>query len=218
MSYSEIKNSLSVPKSTLSYWLKGLSLTKEQRQRLEAKRLEASKVGSQNKILKISEAIETVKSSSARNINKISKRELWLMGIVLYWRERFLLGSENDRKGVHFASSDPYLIKLFLKWLQDVGKLKDDEISFDLFLRKNREKSVDKIIKYWSQVTGFSKKNFSHIYFQKKNPKRKSSARRKVLKKSRFGFLRIRVKASSMLARQISGWVRGIKQYYWSEA
>ena len=77
-----------------------------------------------NKVGKITRAqlkeIAEIKKTSAKDIQEITKKELWLMGIVLYWRERLLSGNENDlRKGVKFSSSDPYLIKLFLKWLFD---------------------------------------------------------------------------------------------------
>jgi len=45
------------------------------------------------------------------------------MGIILYWRT----SKESDlRKGVHYTSSDPELIKLFLKWLFDIGGLEKE--------------------------------------------------------------------------------------------
>ncbi|MEK6884288.1 MAG: hypothetical protein AABY22_31950, partial [Nanoarchaeota archaeon] len=62
--------------------------------------------------MKTAQKIEEIKNSSAEDLKEISKRELWLMGIMLYWRERFLHGNENDlRKGVRFTSSDPNIIK-----------------------------------------------------------------------------------------------------------
>ena len=172
-----------------------------------------------------------MKNSSAKDIGKISKRELWFMGIVLYWRERFLNGNENDlKKGVRFTSSDPYLVKLFLKWLREVGGITDEEIGFDIFITEDKKDFLDKTIDHWSSVTGFPKSNFSHIYFQKSSTRnkkeeikskgetgRKNLTGRRNSKRTFFGLLRIRVKASSMLARQIAGWVRGIRQYYWTE-
>ncbi len=234
-SYSEIQKSTSVPKSTLAYWLKGLELTDEQAEKLKEKRIQAMRAGAQKKILRTAELIEEMKNSSAKDIDKISKRELWFMGIVLYWRERFLNGNESDlRKGVRFTSSDPYLVKLFLKWLREVGSIGDEEIGFDIFIGEDKKDFLDKAIDHWSSVTGFPKNNFSHIYFQKNNAKnnysQKNDARnkkeetkskrktgRRNSKRTFFGLLRIRVKASSMLARQIAGWIRGIRQYYWTE-
>ena len=207
-SYSEIKKSTFVPKATLSYWLKNLNLTEAQVERLKKKRLDAARAGSAKKSFKTAQAIEEIKNSSAKAIKKISNRELWLMGIMLYWRERLLNGNENDvRKGVHFTSSDPNLVKLFLKWLKDIGRIEDEEIGFDIFVGEDRRDDVGDLVMYWAEITGFSKEDFSHVYFQKV----KKRYKRKVTKKVHFGLLRTRVKASSMLARQIAGWIKGIQ-------
>ncbi len=191
-SYSEIKKFCPVPKSTLSYWFRDLKLSEPQLARLKKKRIEATRRGSKTKTLKTFKAIEEIQNRAAKDIGKISKRELWLMGVVLYWRER----NKNDfRKGVYFSSSNPELINFFLKWLKEVGGIRDEEIAFDIFTRKLKEDPG----LYWSEITGFPKKTFSHVYIQKRASK---------------GFLRIRVKASSMLARQVSGWAKGIEQYW----
>ena len=201
-SYSEIKKFCPVPKSTLSYWFQNIKLSEPQLARLKKKRIEAAQRGSKSKTLKTSKAIEEIQKKSAKDIGKISKKELWLMGTVLYWRERLLNKNDSDlKKGVRFTSSDPHLIKLFLKWLVDIGGIKDEEISFDIFIGKvrntgkNKQNLLNEAVDYWADITGFSKTNFSRYY---------------VLNKSKRSLLRIRVKASSMLARQISGWVMEI--------
>ena len=201
-SYSEIKKFCPVPKSTLSYWFRNIKLSEPQLARLEKKRIEAAQRGSKSKTLKTSKAIEEIQKKSAKDIGKISKKELWLMGTVLYWRERLLNKNDSDlKKGVRFTSSDPHLIKLFLKWLVDIGGIKDEEISFDIFIGKvrntgkNKQNLLNEAVDYWADITGFSKANFSRYY---------------ILKKTKHSLLRVRVKASSMLARQISGWVTEI--------
>lgn len=198
-SYSEIKKFCPVPKSTLSYWFRDLKLSEPQIVRLKKKRIEAAQRGSKTKTLKTSKAIEEIQNRSAKDVGKISKRELWLMGIVLYWRERFLNKNDSDlKKGVQFTSSDPHLIKLFLKWLADVGGIKNEEISLDIYIGKNSQKLLNETVRYWADITAFPKGSFSRYY---------------VLRKSKRSLLKIRVKASSMMARQISGWVKGVEAY-----
>lgn len=218
-SYAEIKKEILVSKSTLSHWLGKIKLSESQIQKLKERRLKIAKANSQSRILKTSQKIEEIKNSSAKDLKEISKRELWLMGIVLYWRERFLHSNENDlRKGVRFTSSDSHIVKFFLKWLRDIGKLKKEEIGFDIFLGQNKNKTtqdniqvnkgvVAETINYWSQITDLPKDYFTHIYFQKN---RRKTSKRRSSKRAHYGLLRIRVKASSMLARQISGWVKAI--------
>lgn len=227
LSYTDIENQIHVPRSTLSFWLKKIKLTDEQKKKINDKKIQALKKGSEKKIARTRQTIEEIKRTSAKDIKEIKKKELWLIGVVLYWRERFLSGNESDlRKGVRFTSSDPYLIKLFLKWLQDVGQIKNEEIDFDIFMTDNQRSSKKEVIAYWSDVIGIPEDKFTRIYFQKtkKFARRLLAGRqgsggktkgRIIKNKTRLGLLRIRVKASSMLARQISGWVRGIIKYYW---
>src|SRR3990167_10680702 len=87
-SYSEIKKFCPVPKATLSYWFKDIKLSEPQLARLQKKRNEAIQQGAQVRSKRVSDAIEKIEKSSAKHIKDISKRELWLMGIMLYWRER----------------------------------------------------------------------------------------------------------------------------------
>src|SRR3989344_464005 len=200
-SYSEIGEKLKVPKSALSLWLKKIKLNDFYAEKLKNRQLETAKENARKRILKTSAMIEEIKKSSAKDIKEITKRELWLMGIILYWKERLISGSENDiRNGV--------------------GGIGDGEIKFDIFLKSEKKSSLESVkeaIIYWSKVTGFAKDNFlNHIYFQKNSrAKSKPSKHRKITKKADQGLLRIRVKSSSMLARQIAGWMKGIQDYYW---
>lgn len=199
LSYSEIRNRLHIPKSTLSYWLKNLKLTSEQIKKLNDKRVETAKANALKKISRTSRIIEEVKTSSSRDIKKISKKELWLMGIILYWKN----GNKSDlKKGVHFSSSDSAMIQLFLKWLKEVGKIDDKEIRFNVFMPGHD----DGVISYWSKVTGFPRSSFTNIYFQNVSKKKIAG-----VENSKIGFLRIKVRRSSMLARQIAGWIEGLK-------
>ncbi|MBI2068843.1 MAG: hypothetical protein HYT67_01935 [Candidatus Yanofskybacteria bacterium] len=195
-SYSDIQNSINIPRSTIAYWLKDIELSDEQAKKLKAKRSAVAKSNSEKRTARILRETEDIKRSSAKKIGDITKRELWLMGIVLYWK----FGNESDlRKGINFTSSDPYLIKLFLKWRKDIGRIGDEEILFDIFLGKNKKDSLDRIKNYWASITGFSKGYFTRVYFYKTG-------------KSELGLLRVRVKASSMLARQMAGWIEGIRR------
>ena len=200
-SYSEIQKFVSVPKATLSYWFKDIKLLEPQLARLQKKRNEAIQQGAQVRSKRVSDAIEKIEKSSAKDIKDISKRELWLMGIMLYWRER--VSDRDVKKGVKFTSSDPYLIRLFLKWLMDVGQLGQADVLCDILVEGDKAKAIG----YWSDVTSFPQAIFTRIYSQKAKKKRK----KRNIKKAEFGLLRIRVKASSMMARQLSGWIKAIQ-------
>ena len=217
-SYSEIQNRLGVPKSTLTSWLGKIKLDDELVKKLYNRKIEALRKGSARRISRLKENIATIQNISSQEVSKISQRELWFMGVVLYWRERL----EDDlRRGVRFSSADPYLLKFFLKWLQEIGKIPDEEITFNIFVGADRRAVTDDIIEHWSRAIGFPKHKFVHIYFQKAYRRKKgkgSGKMRKSNSRTLDGFIQIRVKASSLLARQISGWIKGIQLQYWESA
>lgn len=217
MSYSDIEKRLHVPRSTLSSWLKKIKLTDEQRQELENRRREVAIANSNKRKEKTLEAIEEIKTVSALDIRSISKKELWLMGIILYWRERLLAENNSDiKKGINFTSSDPYLIKLFLKWLKEIGNIADSEIRFDIFLKEGQNEEEAKA--YWYDVTEFPRAALKSIYKQKiKKVKKGKAGEERKRSQTQFGLLRIKVKGSSMIVRQIAGWKKGIIRLYWGD-
>src|SRR3989344_634234 len=157
LSYAEIKEKVPVSKATLSKWFREIKLSPVQKSRLKQKRTEGARRASEKKAEQTLKSIQEIKSKSSREIRKISKRELWLMGVVLYWKN----GNKTDlKKGVHFTSSDPDQIKLFLKWLREVGGLEDEEICFDIFLSGSTPGGVSdhltdtlEPVRYWSKET-----------------------------------------------------------------
>lgn len=209
-SYSDIQIKLNIPKSTIVSWVRDVKLTKDQKEKLKIRRSETAKANIEKKISRNFRMIEAIKISSTKEIKEISRRELWLIGIILYWKLR----NRNDVKnGVRFTSSDPELIKIFIKWLQDVGGIEDKEIKFDIFIRNNKREEA---INFWSKITGFPEESFPYIYKQVIKRSRESNPeikKRKSYHKAEFGLLRIRVKSSSMLARQLAGWIEAIQDY-----
>jgi hypothetical protein len=216
-SYAEIQKFVNVPKATLSMWFKDIELTPAQADRLRKKRSDAIRQGTKSRSEQVARTIEQIEMAALKDIGKISKRELWLLGVMLYWRNK---NKQDVRKGVSFMSNEPHLIRLFLKWIQEIGQIPREEIIFDIFLGgvvsqkkskkskqdskyggeekgpRNRSDVENKVVNFWAIETGFPQENFVGIYYYKRevNP-----------------ILRVRVKASSMLARQIAGWIEGIK-------
>jgi predicted transcriptional regulator len=231
-SYSEIHDRLGISKSTLSFWLAKIKVDDYFPIKMKERQLEALRRGVERKKTQAEQAIETIKNSSSKDIGKISAREMWLMGVVLYWKERLTQERDNDlKRGFRFSSADGLLIQFILKWLRDIGKIEDHEIIFDIFAHAEMKNKTADIIDYWASITKLPSHRFTHIYFQKtsKSLKRKSRRQRQGsiqshgpqksnpqpggMGQSHFGFLRIRVKASSLLVRQIAGWVKGIQEH-----
>ena len=204
--YSEILRSVPVAKSTISLWLRSVGLSVAQRQKLTQKKLEAAKRGGEARKRHRIQLTERILREAAKEVGKITPRELWLIGAMLYWAEGSKEKEGNYGVGVQFTNSDPHMVKLFLKWLTDVCKVPKGEIYFDIFIHENSKNSVEQVKKYWSSATNFSEHHFPHLYFKRNKVK----TNRKNVGESYFGLVKVRVRASSILNRKIAGWTRGV--------
>ncbi len=206
--YSDILKTVLVAKSTLGLWLKEAKLSKDENQKFtEAKRLASLRGGQAKKKQRI-ERQESIIARSKLEIGSLTKRELFLMGVIMYWAEGSKEKEYSPGSPLRFANSDPYMIKLFLNWLEDMDVNKY-RICFDIYIHDNNKHRMKEVVRYWAGQTGFSEKLFK-VYFKKNIIKTK---RRNISFDSYFGLLRIYVKSSSELVRKINGWVQGIVEH-----
>ena len=210
MSYSEIQGVIPVPKSTLSAWLRKVEFPETHKSRLRKKRLEAGFAAIEKRKKERRKEVSDITRSATQDIGQITKRELWLSGLLLYWACSPMRKINEYRAGVRFSNSNPDLVKFFLKWLMEIGKIDRNDIVFDLFVSETDRRRESFIISSWMRITDFPIKFFSHVYYLKSKTDRKKSPRL-----SRLGLLRIRVKKSSLLQRQIDGWINGIIKQFW---
>ncbi len=209
-SYSEILKLIPVAKSTLSLWLRNVGLSKSQIQKLSNKKLAAAHRGGEARRSKRLAITREILKRAAREIGSVSQRELWLMGIMLYWAEGSKEKDQRPGLGVQFTNSDPQMIKIFLKWLTEICKVQQHEICFDIFIHENSKNNIDQVIHHWSKSVDFPKSHFPHVYFKKS----KIKTLRKNIGSSYYGLVKVRVKASSSLNRKIAGWVNGVVKYF----
>jgi len=210
MSYSEIQRIIPVPKSTLSMWLRKIEFSETHKFRLKKKRLQAGLAATEKRQKERRQKIFEIRQSASQDIKQITKRELWLSGLLLYWSCSPMRKINEYREGVRFSNSNPDLVKFFLKWLMEIGDIERDDIFFDLFVSEADKRRESFIISNWMRITDFSMKFFPRIYYLKGKTGRKHPPRF-----SDLGLLQIRVKGSALLQRQIDGWINGILNQFW---
>ena len=206
--YSQILQVVPVAKSTISLWFKDVGLSIPEKQNITAARLAASKRGG---IAKHAQKVATCKilmESSKKDIGTISKRELFLLGSVLYWAE----GNKEKRDGhssqLMFSNMDTRMIRGFLRFLKEIFCLEDEMINFELYLHQTHLYRLDEVKSYWVVQTGFSIKHFNSVYIKKTDIK--TTNRKNTGAETYFGVLRIKVKKSSTHVRKLAGWAEGI--------
>jgi hypothetical protein len=208
-SYNQISASLNIPKSTLSVWLKNLSLSDD------AKSIIQSRVNSTaiKKLIERNKNQTVLAEERHKKIRILAKGEaktllsspLFLSGVSLYWAEGYKQGANGSKwKCVDFANSDPDMIKLMIKFFIKFFKIKKSDINIQLMLH-NPKNSVN-TVNFWHKLTGVPKKNFmktcsvlSRASLQKRN------------KTLQYGTIHLRVNNVEHFFRLI-GWIDGLKQ------
>lgn len=206
LSYREILAQISVAKSSLSLWLKDVKLLPGHAYRITEKRLASARLGALRKKEKRIALTKEIKDSARQEIGRLSKRELWLIGIALYWAEGSKEKEYRPGGRIIFSNSDSEMIKIFLTWLLIAVKVPREKIYFNIVLHETSNHRIEEVKKYWVEKTGFSEINFGSVYFKKN----KINTKRRNIGENYFGLIRLSVKESSSLNRKIQGWIEGV--------
>ncbi len=205
-SYSEILRAIPVAKSTLSLWLRDVGLAVAQKQKLTAKKLAAGKRGGDARKMMREKRVGIINAEASRNVGRLTKREIWLVGAALYWAEGTKEKEHRHGSGIAFTNSDPQMANFFLLWLREICMINEERIYFEIYLHETSALRVSEVVRYWSKQMTVSEKQLNKIYFKKS----KIVTNRKNIGVAYFGTVKIKVRKSSDLVRYISGWSDGI--------
>jgi len=209
LSYNEILREVPVAKSTLSLWLRSVGLSQKQKQRLTEKKLASMKRGQEACRAKRIRITQEIKSVARKEVGKITKRDLWLIGVALYWaegsKEKEIDGRVRNGR-VRLSNSDPFLIKTFLKWLTEIRRVPKTDIAFRIYLHETSRHRLLEVQKYWSEILNFPLDCFQKVSWKKNIIKTK----RKNIGKNYFGLIDLDVRRSTTLYREIAGWIEGV--------
>jgi len=206
LSYSEILKQVPVAKSTLSLWLRNVGLTKKQRQRLTEKKILSQQKGARAKREQRIRLTKEIKRKAIKEVGEIDKKALWLIGTMLYWAEGAKQKENNPSQKVKFSNSDPLMIKVFLKWLQEICKIPLKDLNFEIYIHNTAD--IEGAKKYWPDILNIPKEKFQKIRLKK----HKIKTIRRNIEENYHGLLNVTVKRSTNLNRKISGWIEGITQ------
>lgn len=165
-SYSQIKKTVKVSKSTLSIWLKNYPLSRQ--------RIKELRDWSEQRIEKFR---ETMKGKRQKRLNLIyaeqkkillplKNREVFLIGLGLYWGE----GTKCTMSSLSVSNTNPAIIKFYIYWL---NKCLDFPVQkMTAYLHLYNDMDTEKEISYWSKILNIPKSQFPHPYIKKTSSKR----------------------------------------------
>jgi hypothetical protein len=211
-SYSEITKLLGVPKSTLSGWFYNLQLSERAKNRLQTKVHESSlrgliKRNKQQTSLAMANA-KSIRERAAKDISTLSKRELLILGVGLYWGEGYKRpiiknGKARSYHPVSLSNSDPKLVITFLKFLREVCDVEEKKLHAGLRIYEHQ--NARQLLQFWSKSTKIPEERFEKHYYGVS----KSSLGKRPFNILPYGTIQIRVYDTN-LYHKIMGWLEGL--------
>lgn len=203
-SIKEIAKELSVSVASVSTWCRHIRLTQKQLLVLKNRITDpyyGNKTDYLNRIkAKTDKMTESLKESGIKEVGTLSNREVFLLGIALYWGEGF----KKDHQ-VGFATSDVRMAKFFIYWLSTCFSIKREDLILRVTLNQAYANRHTVIEQYWSDELKVPLTNFRRVTYQKTIWK-KSYKHEDGYK----GVIRIRVRKSMNFLRKIFGYIEGV--------
>ncbi|MEV5940524.1 hypothetical protein [Streptomyces sp. NPDC051994] len=201
MTYDQIQVELGCSKSSISLWVRDLPRPDRTRTSEEASAI--ARRGWEATLQRREEERQLTKQDSAGAIGELSARELYLVGVVLYWAEGAKDKPWARRESLRFINSDPNVIKLYLKWLELQGVTPE---RLRLCVNIHESADVEEAARFWAELTGLGPACFNKPVLKRHNPK----TRRKNTGEAYRGCLAIYVRDSADLYRRMEGAWYGI--------
>lgn len=158
-SYSEIKSSLDVSKSTLSGWLSDMPLSRIRINQLRAQSPRRIEKFRETMRLKREAKLHLAYDRAKKDIRKLSTRDAFIAGLYLYWGE----GTKAARGTVAIANTDPAVIRAFLSWLT-IMHVPKDRVRVKLHLYSDMDPRKE--TRYWERELGISQSQFRKPYIK----------------------------------------------------
>jgi transcriptional regulator with XRE-family HTH domain len=204
-SLNEIAKKLLISKSTASLWLRNITLDKNAKlrlgQRTKAKSLNGlmsySKKLRDNKI----KQIKHDEGEGKKLLGKLSKRDIFCIGIGLYWGEGYKRGSQE----FGFTNSDPVMVKFYIMWLNVVFGVNKKDLILRISINVSHQKRIAEVERFWTHTTGMSLSQFTKTSFIKA-----SSNKKYANPSSHMGTLRIKVKNGTRMRRMVIGAIKSV--------
>ncbi|MFI6371325.1 hypothetical protein [Streptomyces sp. NPDC050546] len=199
--YDQIQVELGCSKSSISLWVR--DLPKPERKRTPEEASAIARRGWEATMRQRDEERQRTKEAAKQAVGTLSPRELFLLGVGLYWAEGSKDKPYDRRENVCFVNSDPGMIGMFIAWLHLMG-VERERLRFTVMIHESAD--VAGAERYWADLVGADRSAFNKTTLKRHNPK----TVRKNTGDSYRGCLVIKVRQSADLYRRIEGAWYGI--------
>lgn len=161
-SYSQIKEKLKVSKSSLSLWLHDMPLPEKRLRELRDNNAIRIERFSNTMRRKREDRWAEVRKRAAKDIGILSKREILIAGLFLYWGE----GGKTMLTCTSLSNTDPTMLRFFIYWLKALGVSKD---RLRVHIHLYADMDIRKELQYWSEALDLPLTSFTKPYIKSSN-------------------------------------------------
>ena len=198
-SMNQIVKETGYSKASVSFWTRDILLTDIQRNTISerGRSMESIERRRTSRVINENKKRQVIINLAKEDFLTISKKELKLVGAMIYWGE----GRKAGNWSVSLANSDPRIIKVMMRFFREICRVSEEK--FHAHIHTFEGADINKIEKYWSQISGIPKKQFYKTYIK---PSSASSQKRKTLP---FGTIDISIQDTKLFLT-IKGWIERI--------
>lgn len=205
MSISKIASNLEVSKASASNWCRDIELSKEQKEALNKIKHRGSYIGRMkgaevNRQKKLS-SIKKSQEEAEKELSTVSKKELLILGVGLFWGE----GSKSGSRFV-FINSDPTMVRVMYIILLRVVGISKDRFSATVQINEIHRPRIDIVLNFWSSLLNLPLSQFGRPYFVKVKPKKKYENH-----DNYYGILRLKVRRGAELQYKMLAYIDVLK-------
>lgn len=200
MSIKGIAKKIGVAKSSVSIWVRHVELTGAQKMHLlnKGRTLEEIERRRITRLKNEKAKRDVIIDGSKKSVSKIGNRQLWLIGLMLYWGE-----GGKTRRTVRFSNSDPDLIKIMMLFFRNICLVPEDKFRAHIHIHETLDfKNAED---YWANISAINIKQFYTTY---RKPNKSSLNKKNSLP---YGTMDIYV-LDTQLFYKIVGWTRGVAE------
>lgn len=157
LTHGEIRDLIPVPKSTLSYWCRGIRLSPEQIEAIRDRSSPGSRIGipvdtQWRRHLEIEQIQDDARAFAERHADDA----FFVAGVALYWGEGAKTNSD-----LSLANADPRALRLFIDW---VRAFHDRSAEFVLKINLHTDNDEPAARAYWAEATGLANADFYRTF------------------------------------------------------
>lgn len=201
MSMGEIARGVGVAKSSVSYWVRDIQLTKKQRQQLNKNghSIDAIEKRRLSRLANTLKRRKLIMEEASKEVAGMLQDPLWCIGVALYWGE-----GGKTQQTARLANSDPKVIKVMMKFFRRSCKLAEKK--FHGHIHTFSHQNVESAEAYWSQISRIPRTSFYKTYVKK------SSASKHKRDTLPYGTMQIYVHDTDFFFRMM-GWIKKLEEF-----